>query len=315
MANPCVIFNPGAGSADESDAFREKVEQSGQLDFCKTEREGHAAELAIDAAKKGRPAVVAAGGDGTVSEVVTGLMRARESGEGDIPALCIAPLGTGNDLGRTAGMPEDPCDVLDALLAERTIVKKLDVMQWTLDEAVDGPPRQHSGWAVNVIAGGFSSQLQDSLTPELKKTWGPLAYLRAALSTAQEVDPFDLAMSIDGRPIQRMACLNLVVANARYAGGGIDVAPNADPGDGQINLVIVSPGEALSMAGFGLDLFSGEVLENERTVNVHGKSFVLESDPPMPFNIDGDRVGKGRLTVKVLPGVLPVHTLPTDDAA
>ncbi len=308
MADACVIFNPGAGSADESEAFRAKVQANERLEFCQTEAEGHAAELAQNSARNKRPTIVAAGGDGTVSEVVTGLMQAREAGL-DLPALLIAPLGTGNDLGRTAGIPDDPCAVLDAFAAGRTEIARFDVMQWTLDEAVDGPPKQQRGWAVNVIAGGFSSQLQESLTPELKKTWGPLAYLRAALSTAQDLDPFHLTMSIDGRPVQRMEALNLVVANARFAGGGIEVAPNAHPGDGQLNLVVVSPGEALSMAGFGMDLLSGDVLKNERTVNVQGSSFTLDADPPMPFNIDGDRVGMGRLTVEVLPGVLPVHVM------
>ncbi len=307
MPNSCVIFNPGSGSADESEEFEQRVDSLAGLDFCQTAQDGDAADLAETAAHEGREIVVAAGGDGTVSQVVTGLMRAREAGVTSLPALLIAPFGTGNDLARTFEQPPEPLESLN--LIETAPRRPLDVMKWRLVTA-EG---EKSGWAVNVLAGGFSSQLQASLTPEIKKTWGPLAYVRAAVGTASELEPFELTFSVDDGPRQTMSVLNAIVANARFAGGGIAVAPHADPGDGLLDLVIISAGEGLQLAGLAVDLVSGDVLTNELVVNVRGAKFHLESTPPMPFNVDGDKAGEGTLEVEVIAGALQIIAPPSGD--
>ena len=303
MSCCCAIFNPNAGSADESAAFESAARERGDVDFCKTDAAGDGAKLAEQRARDGCPVVLAAGGDGTVSEVVTGLMRARESGVNPLPKLLIVPLGTGNDLARTFELPEEPADVLPLLDDGETA--PLDVMRWSLegDDVKDG---RQSGWAINVIAGGFSSKLQAALTKDVKKTWGPLAYVRAGAATADELEkPHDVGLSIDGGRPQKFEAVNVIVANARFAGGGIAVAPMADPGDAQLNLVAISPGEdGLDLASLAASLFTGEIDENEHVINVPGTRFVIDATPPMPFNVDGDKIGSGTMTVEVIPAAL-----------
>lgn len=301
MSRCSIIFNPNAGSADEVAAFDQAARERGDVDFCRTEQAGDGARLAEQAARDGRKLVLAAGGDGTVSEVVTGLMRAREAGVTQLPALLVVPLGTGNDLARTFDLPDYPPDVLPLIdTGERM---PLDVMRWKLT----GDEGEKTGWAINVIAGGFSSKLQSALTKEVKQAWGPFAYLRAGAATPEGLDPHDLSMSIDGGRPQKLLALNAIIANAKFAGGGIAVAPQANPGDGKLDLVIIAPGEdGFDLAALAACVLSGDILEHELVVNVPGKHFVLEADPPMPFNVDGDRVGAGRLEVEVIPNALTV---------
>ena len=300
----CVVFNPGSGSAHTADAFAAKARGRGDLGFCQTEGAGDAAELAQKSARDGCRVVLAAGGDGTVSGVVTGLMRARAAGVDPLPDLLVIPLGTGNDLARALGLPDDPCATLD-LLDGGAGTAPLDVIAWSLDGGGgDDGPRE--GWAVNVLAGGFSSKLQAALTPEIKKRWGPLAYFRAAVETTSELSPHRLRISVDGSAPRRLAALNAIVANARYAGGGVDVAPEADPTDGLLDLVVVEPGNALDMAALAARFLAGDILEDEHVETARGRHFVIESEPPMPFNVDGDRTGAGRLDARVEPAALRV---------
>ena len=297
------MFNPAAGSAERVEQLRALIETDDSFELCKSEGPGHVGELAGNAVRDGRRVVVAAGGDGTISEVVGGLMDAREAEPGrEMPHLLVIPMGTGNDFRRTFDLPEELEESVRLFEAGRT--KPLDVMRWRLEPADGGEAR--TGWSVNVVAGGFAAKLTEVLTPEMKKTWGPLAYARAALSSAEVLDPHATTISIDGGPAQTIDAVNLVVANARFAGGGIEVAPHADPTDGRLDFVAIKPGNFLEYVGVTKDLIAGEVDENDHAYRVSCRSITVEGRPPLPFNVDGDPVGEGRLSVEVVPNALRV---------
>ena len=301
LAPACVVFNPKAGSAERMETLRELIAANDQLEICQTEAAGEAGELAGNAVRDGRRVVVAAGGDGTVSEVVAGLMDAREENpDAAMPDLLVVPMGTGNDLRRTFELPEEPADAL--ALLETGDRRPLDVIRWRLDPAGGGEAKQ--GWCVNVVAGGFSAKLKEVLTPELKKTWGPLAYGRAALGSAGKLDPHEMTFSVDGGHFQNATVVNVVAANARFAGGGIEVAPHADPSDGLIELVAASPGDWTEMVSVTARLLAGELDESSHVFRVPARTLVLDGAPALPFNIDGEHVGEGRLTLEIVPGPL-----------
>jgi diacylglycerol kinase (ATP) len=296
-----VIFNPNAGSAEEIDAVKEALRGHAGLRLEPTDHEGHPAELAEQAARDGASVVVAAGGDGTVNEIVCGLMQARKAGVDELPAVAIAPLGTGNDFARTLGVH----DLTTVQAIERLDTFQacpLDIIAWQMD--TDDVRRE--GFAVNALAGGFSSQLQASLTKDLKKTWGPFAYVRAAFEEFGRLESYGLTFCIDGGPSQKVEVLNVVIANGRFAGGGIEVAPPARTGDGRLDLLIIQPGPMLDVASLGPALLSGTIDEADLTIHVPGEKFVLEATPPIPFNIDGDRLASGRLEANVVPHALRV---------
>ena len=293
----CVIQNPNAGSADQIDELKQLISDRSDLQLCKTDRPGHGKDMAIEHCQTGDRIIAAAGGDGTISEIVNGLM---DSDCDHKPAILVIPMGTGNDLARTLGIE----DIEHAVsLLDDGEIRPLDVMRWsaTLEDG-----SEKSGWSVNVMAAGFSSKIQETLTSEMKSRWGPLAYYRAAIGAAASLDPHSLRLTVDGEQLGPLDVLNTVIANARYAGGGVMVAPEADVSDGELDFVAVRDGSALEIAGLSARFLIGSILDSDQIVHIRGKHFELESDPPLPFNVDGDKVGSGKLIVEVKPGALKV---------
>lgn len=303
-SHACVIYNPEAGSAERIEELKQHIEPGDRVELWASEAEGDASRLARRAADEGIGVVIAAGGDGTIREVVSGLMKASgRRRKAALPDLLVLPMGTGNDLVRTLELPDGPREVLDLLHHGRR--RPLDVLRWSLQPS--SKKTAEKGWCVNVIAGGFAAKLKRTLTPEVKKFWGPLAYARAAFSSMDEVEnPHTLTFAVDGGEPQTADAINVIIANARYAGGGMEVAPQADPSDGQMELVIITPGGVLDLAEVTARLLMGEVDQSQHTLCVPARTLRLSADPPIPFNIDGDPVGAGTLEVEVIPAALHV---------
>lgn len=299
----CVVFNPTAGSADEVEYLKELVDLAPALQFLPTEREGHAVELAREAVERGDAWIIAAGGDGTVREVATGLEEAAASRPGEnrpLPALLVLPLGTGNDLARTLEIPDDPAEALQLLQFGEACA--LDLYRWRAG-AGEGA---WNGWGINVATGGFAASLADVLTPEIKQRWGPLAYTRAAAANMDHLKPYRLTLQLDDAPPTRMIALNVIVANAQYAGGGICVAPAAKLGDGLLDVVVVHPGGVLDLTGFAARLVSGTALESDLVDYSRARRVTVHTEPKMPFNVDGDPAGEGDFTFECVPSAVRV---------
>lgn len=309
----CVIFNPAAGSAEQMDALRHKVAARDDLVLCTTQKRGDAERLAAEAAGRGDRLVIAAGGDGTVNEIVNGLMTAGPAAA-DRPRLAILPLGTGNDLPRTLGLPRhDPALAVDLIDAGRTAtIDLIHVHHRGVDPAT-------ARYCANVAAGGFSGQLKEILTDELKETWGPLAYLRGSVQALPDLTEYRTRIRLDGRAWQELRVLNVVVANGRYTGGGSPVAPAADPTDGRIDVVIVREGTALEMARLAAKFTAG-TLADKADVGGAGDAFLddgrvifdrvrrveVEASPGMWFSVDGELLTCDPVVFTVVPAAIEV---------
>ena len=119
-----------------------------------------------------------------------------------------------------------------------------------------------------------------------------------------------MTFTVDGGPPQKASVMNVVAANGRFAGGGIEVAPHADPSDGLIELVAASPGKWTEMVSVTARLLAGELDESKHVFRVPAKTLVLEGEPPLPFNIDGEFVGEGRLALEIVPAALQIFVPP-----
>ncbi|MEZ5330665.1 MAG: diacylglycerol kinase family lipid kinase [Thermoanaerobaculia bacterium] len=283
-----LILNPGAGSA-----VREEVEtQLGdRVEIRLTEAPGDATRLAREAVEEGVSLVVAGGGDGTLHEVVNGLLPEPRG------TVCgLLPLGTGNDFARTLALPADIAEWATVLEAGRTL--DLDAIR------VEGPfdPR----WAINGVAGGAIDRLDEKMTAELKRFWGPLSYLRATAEALPDLEPFRIeAVFDDGEPIAA-SVHSVVAANGRTLAGGIPIAPGADPADGRMDCVLVTAVEGLEIVTLGGKVLLGAHLEDERVLFRRARSLSVTSDPPMAFHADGERLDGAWARLTLHPGVLPM---------
>lgn len=207
-----IILNPKAGTAAQQSTLLPKLEQHSDVTWHVTQRPRQATRLASEALAAGSELVVAAGGDGTVNEVVNGLAtdfrRAR---------LGIIPLGTGNDLARTLAIPAEPLEAFELLTTgtERAI----DVIRVETAGIVT--------YGVNMAIGGFTGQMNETLTDDLKRTWGPLSYLLGAAQALPDLTNYATVLTWDDDTTECLNALNIAVANGRTAASHACTSPHA----------------------------------------------------------------------------------------
>ncbi|MCE9526662.1 MAG: diacylglycerol kinase family lipid kinase [Planctomycetales bacterium] len=295
----CVILNPNAGTALVQEQLAEQLQRLTGLTIAKTKEPGDARRLAKEAVESSYDLVVAAGGDGTINEVLNGL--ATNFGQA---TFGILPLGTANDFARTINIPADLPAAIDILLAGQT--EQIDVIRY------DGA---ESRYFLNVSAGGFSGQVNDALTDEMKQTWGPLAYLRSAAGVLPNLTDFRTFISCDDEPEQKVHLYNIVVANARYVAGGIPIAPEAQLNDGLADIIIVPAASMLELAVLGPQILLGSHLASELVLFRRARKISVRSEPGMWFNVDGELLSNAPAHFEVLPRAIKVVVGPPPNTA
>ncbi len=244
--------------------------------------------MARAAAENNCELVVAAGGDGTFNEVINGL-----ADHADRLQVGLIPLGTGNDFARMLSLPDKTEDCIEALLGGRT--RAIDLVRVTSDEV---------RYFVNVSAGGFSGLVDEKLTPEMKKTWGPLAYLRSAAAALPELRAYRTTLSLDNAESLTLSLYNVVIANGRYVGGGTQIAPEASIDDGLLDIILIPERPAADLALLAAQVALGNHLSSDAIVFRRAAKVSVNSRPGMWFNVDGELVGNEPAEFAVLPRAL-----------
>jgi len=288
-----VLSNPKASGSDGVEALR--ADAPAGVEFREGDAEGSIADLAEQGAREGFDVVAAAGGDGTVHEVANGLMRAPAPAR---PAMAVVPLGTGNDFARTLALPIRDLAACLARATEAGAARQMDLMR-VRGDGIDT-------WAVNVCAGGFGGEVDEELTPELKATWGPLAYLIGAVRALPDLREYVTHVRFDDGPEERVEAMNCVVANGRTAAGGFPAAPLANPEDGLLDVVILLRSNALDVARLAARVVAKDRRVDERVIHRRVRRFEVRSQPGMWFNTDGELLSREPLAFEAVPGALRV---------
>jgi YegS/Rv2252/BmrU family lipid kinase len=218
-----------------------------------------AAELAAEV-----DVLVVFGGDGTVHEVANGLPLPA----GDGPLVALLPAGTGNDLARAIGMPPDPVAAATELAGARP--RRLDLL--------DCGPRR----AANGINAGFAAAATDVLSRRVKKLLGPAAYLVGGVRAGMNPPTWPARVEVDGQVVEGEA-LAVVVGNGGSFGGGRWLLPDADVGDGLLDVLVVPAG--VSKAGLARHLAMDNRLPGDLP-RLRGPSATVVTE--MPCRLDGE---------------------------
>jgi diacylglycerol kinase (ATP) len=282
----CVILNPIAGAVKSVDAVRARLRSLNADRFHVSGQPGDAEKFAREASDF--DLIVSAGGDGTLNEVVNGIAQG-----GCKAALAILPLGTGNDFARTLRVPNDLDAGIDQIAAGET--RCIDLVRVTSDQV---------RYFVNVSSGGFSGVVDEKLTPEMKWTWGPLAYLRGAAAAFSELRGYTTTVALDDAASFELDLYNVVVANGRYVAGGIPVAPEADIADELLDIVLIPERGPAELAILAAQILLGKHLGSDAIIFRRAKKIAINSRPGMWFNVDGELIGNEPATFELLPGVL-----------
>ncbi|TMC49753.1 MAG: diacylglycerol kinase family lipid kinase [Chloroflexi bacterium] len=260
---------------------------------------GQATELARAALGEGCDRVVAAGGDGTLNEVLNGFFDAA-TGEPVAPGarLGMLPSGTGGDFRRTARIPLDP-GAACALLASGQ-VRRVDIGRIEFHgEGVPGP--RHF---VNIADCGIGGEVVTRVNRSGKRGGGRSVFLYHSLAALMAYRPRPARVEVDGDILQSTVH-NVVIANGRYFGAGMLVAPQASIDDGMLDVVIFEPKPRLRSLREMPRLYRGEHIGRPGVEVRRGRRVTVTSlGEPLLFDVDGEQVGRAPATVSCLRAAL-----------
>ncbi len=273
-----VIVNPAAGSGRTRrlwPSLRDRLHRLG-LDFevGETTGPGVATVMARVAVRDAWPLVVAVGGDGTVNEVVNGLLDEPGNPGG---ALGTIMTGRGRDVCRNLAVPPVPEHAADRLVQGADVLVDVGMAQWGIDRR---------RYFLNAAGAGFDAvvaQRAQSLGGS-----GTLPYLRAVLSALWTHRAVSAEVHVDGQLAWAGAMTAAVAANGAYYGGGMKIAPLADPTDGVLDVIVIGQLGRGELLRWLPRVYRGTHLANPKVTTYRGKTIEILTTSPVPTHVDGE---------------------------
>ena len=261
---------------------------------------GDAARYVAEALEAGARTIIAAGGDGTLSEVAEAL-AAQPGDAASLPALALLPLGTANDFATAAGIPDVPDEAL--ALALQAPAVPVDLLR------IDTGERVH--WCANLASGGFGTEVTVETDEGLKSLLGGLAYLVTGIAKLGRIEPVEVRVHGDGFDWEG-GLIALGLGNGRQAGGGRELCPEALVNDGLLELTVIPELSGELAATLGTLVRNGQRAALERSA-VRARLPWVELQGlagPFTLNLDGEPLQAGRFRVDCVPGRLRMHLPP-----
>lgn len=290
-----VVLNPAAGrgaAARVRGVVEREMARAGiAFTIAETTRRGHAAELAEAAARQGWPAVVAVGGDGTVHEVVNGLMRAADGGPST--PLGIVGVGSGNDFALLAGVPKDPAAAVRHIATAEA--RAVDV------------GRVGGQWFSNGVGIGLDARV--AIEVDRRRRFRGLAmYLHALFGVLRVYRPPRMVVELDGERVAEGPMTLVTIGNGGRHGGGFWICPDARIDDGLLDVCRCD-----GLGTLGILRFLPRVMRGTHTtascVRMHRARRVRVTSPdPLPVHADGEIIADDarELEIEIHPGRLRV---------
>jgi len=278
--------------------LRSITEQHGGVDWSGTVYPGHAIELAKQAGEQGYDMVIAMGGDGTVHEVINGLMKVPEEKR---PILGVVPVGSGNDFAH---------GINASTISTQALTCALDGEASTVDLGVMIDEHRHKEYFDNTLGIGFGA-IVTIRSHKLPVVRGFLMYLTAVIQTIiLDHNPMAMHIEMDGQPWEENV-IYLVLCNGPREGGGFLIAPDAKIDDGLLHYAMIANVSRLMMFRIVPEVMKGTHGRFKQVYLGACKKFTLSADRPLFIHADGEIFsGPGtdlrKVTFEVLPGALKV---------
>ncbi len=285
MTSAIAINNARAGSAED-----EAVESA--LTVLRTAYEVEAVastdDADLDAAIGEHEIVIAMGGDGSLHAVVAALLRLGRLAD---VAIGLIPLGTGNDFARSVGISHDPAEAARLVVDGHRIV--VDLIR---DDA--------GGSVINAVhlgAGAEAAQRADTW----KEALGPIGYGIGALISGLDTAPLAVQVSVDGTALPAgNGVLQVAINNGTYVGAGTPLAPQADPCDGQLDVLVSYSTGAAERLSYARDLREGTHVDRDDVMTVRGSTVTVHGEP-FSCSADGELIeGITERTWHIEPGAV-----------
>ena len=246
-----------------------------------------ASRLTREALEEGAGTVVAVGGDGTLNEVVNGFMG--PDGEPVRPEACLAllPMGTGGDFRKTMSMTKDVGEGLARIAGPGH--RQLDVGRLGF---VDHEGRPATRYFLNIASFGIGGLVDRLVNKTTKVFGGRISFMMATLRAFRQYRPHRIRLRLDDGPWEEVSPLNVAVANGQYFGGGMWVAPMADPGDGKFEVIHIPHPGLLRFLLDGTKIYKGTHLELPGTWHRSASRVEAECEEEVLLDVDGEAPGR-----------------------
>lgn len=233
--------------------------------------------------------IVACGGDGTVNEVVKGIMKSSNK----LP-LAIFASGTVNDFANYLNIPKGVNDFFEMLKSGVTMSVDLG--------------KVNDDYFVNVAAGGILTNIAYQVPGESKAILGRLAYYLEGIKefTLQSLDPINVKIISEEINITKEEILLFLISNSSSIGGFKKLAPNADVVDGLLDVIIIKKSDVADLANIFINVLTGDHINHPNVLYFKVKSIYLESDTEIPIDIDGEYGGNLPAKFEVIPGAIKI---------
>jgi diacylglycerol kinase (ATP) len=293
------VVNPASANGSTRRRWPEIAHRAAELGLdgpaLLSEGPGHAADLAETAARDGIPLVVAVGGDGTVNEVVNGLMRAPEAQR---PELATIPRGTGRDFARSFRIPRDVEGALAVVRGGAT--RTVDVGRAAF-AAWDGSPVE--AYFANFAGAGISGAIAARANTSSKALGGKASFLWATTAVFIRWQNSEYEVEVDGeRRSGRM--LEVIAAIGDQLAGGMRLAPAADPSDGLLDVVLIGDATKADFVKTLPKIYRGTYLPHKRAEVVRARRVEIRTAVPQPIALDGEQPGTTPAEFEIVPGAL-----------
>ncbi len=283
-----IIINPAAGRGKSEASLVSllpKIKSSWKNDVrvYRTERAGDGTAQAEKAVREGAVLVAAAGGDGTLCEVI------QATAPLNIPVLSL-PAGTGNDLVRTLGIHS--LDHAVSLLQNGRVS--------IIDSGIVEDRR-----FVNILSCGFDAEVGDRINKRFRHLRGTAAYIAGVVSTLFSYKALPLRLEIDGTRVEKKVML-CAVANAQTYGGGMKISPHSIVNDGLLEVILVEEVSRFEFLKTFPKVFSGSHLGHPAISTFQGKSIKITSEAELAIGLDGDILHRREVEVTLAHLSVPI---------
>jgi diacylglycerol kinase (ATP) len=291
MKKAKLIYNPTSGREDIKNKLADilnRLDCGGIEASCHaTSGEGDAA--AIAAAEQDYDLIIAAGGDGTLNEVVNGI-----AGKEHRPSLGIFPCGTTNDFATSLGIPKSWEAFVDLVIRQET--RTIDIGQ------------ANERFFINIAGGGILTEVTYEVPSKLKTMVGPLAYYMKGIEKITAHAPQELMIRANNQPFIHDEFMLFLITNSTSVGGFRRLAPGALIDDGLFDFVAVKKCTIAEMLRLVTLTFKGEHLDDKRLLHFRTDYLEVSSPKCVQLNLDGERGGILPGTFRVLPGHIRIFS-------
>lgn len=259
---------------------------------------GEGAELARQAMQAGYTRIIAVGGDGTVNEVVNGLLLDDKVISNDVE-LAVLGNGTGSDFVRTYQKSFDIEALIASLRYEKTA--KIDIGKASF---IDAAGERQTRYFINAANLGIGAEAVSRVNARSKFFGSKITYFTGALEAVFAHKNMNASLKADGSVIRQGAMCGMMICNGRYIGGGMKVAPAADMADGLFDVVVIKDiSRATLLKRFPL-IYSGKHITLPEIEFYRCRKLEIQTSAQLPLETDGEIIGQNPVEFEIIPGCI-----------